>query len=421
MSDYFIFDDIDTRNYDDVLVYFNEIDTTPKRVGEFIEIPNRNGSFFLDGGRYEDVTHVYDIVALSKADASDLINALASKVGYFKLQDSFNSDEYYSAVFDSKVEPNVTKERDKLTFKLTFTRKPQRWLTSGETAVEVESGDTLTNPTLFEASPLLEVEGYGTIDFNGYEIELTNETYGEITLTDRWFSSIYEMHFETSQSFDRYTVETGDIITLVNSVGPHSLWSDIAFKLNNAYTYNGEDVTVQQTNLERGQWGTSGPVFKNEIHLYARLGPTTFTVGTASTVSGILEVTFPVKSGNTVVETVTLETQIAWAYDGNDTISVIIDTTITGDTLNLWTLYGGRSFFNGPPATTNSTATYLGHPTYIDCDLGEAYKIQNNKYMTLNKYIDLGSKLPTLAVGSTEITFDNTITDFKIVPRWWKV
>ena len=401
--------------------------SAPKRATETINIPGRNGAFQLDKGYYENIEIEYKVVVAdaTQADFNDTIeafrNAIVSQIGYQRLEDTYHPGEYRMAMYDGGLNEAPTFHGKGAIFKIKFDCKPQRWLTSGETAVTVTSGDTLTNPTLFEASPLLEVEGYGTIDFNGYEIELTNETYGEITLTDRWFSSIYEMHFETSQSFDRYTVETGDIITLVNSLGPHSLWSDITFKLNNAYTYNAEDVTVQQTNLERGEWGTGGPWHMNEIHLYARLGPTTFTVGTASTVSGILEVTFPVKSGNTVVETVVLETQIAWAYDGNDTISVIIDTTITGDTLNLWTLWGGLSFFNGPAATTNSTATYLGHPTYIDCDLGEAYKIQNNKYMTLNKYIDLGSKLPKLAVGTTEITFDNTITDFKIVPRWWKV
>ncbi len=419
----------DGENSGDYGVYItgSAVYNSPERDVELIEIPGRNGAFVLDNGRFEniEVTYPAGIYAESQEDfaqaISDLRNMLASRKGYCRLTDEYNPEEYRMAVYKSGLDVDPVAFQRAGEFSITFDCKPQRWLTSGEQAVTMTSGDTLTNPTLFESSPLLEVEGYGTIDFNGYEIELTNETYGEITLTDRWFSSIYEMHFETSQSFDRYTVETGDIITLVYSVNPYSLWSDIAFKLNNAYTYNGEDVTVQQTNLERGQWGTGGLVFKNEIHLYARLGPTTFTVGTASTVTGDLKVTFPVKSGNTVVETVVLETQIAWAYDGNDTISVIIDTTITGDTLNLWTLWGGLSFFNGPPATTNSTATYLGHPTYIDCDLGEAYKIQSDKYMTLNKYIDLGSKLPTLAVGSTEITFDNTITDFKIVPRWWKV
>ena len=71
--------------------------------------------------------------------------------------------------------------------------------------------------------------------------------------------------------------------------------------------------------------------------------------------------------------------------------------------------------------TCESTKSVLGDPTYIDCDLGEAYKLEGGVPVSLNAYIDLGSQLPALAVGENEITFDNTVTDLKVVPRWWKV
>lgn len=419
------FDNVSSRTYG-VYITGEAVYNAPARDVEMITIPGRSGTFALDNGRFEniEVTYPAGIYADTEADfrqaISDFRNFLCSRKGYVRLQDEYNPGEYRMAVYKSglDVDPAMLRAGE---FKITFDCKPQRWLTSGETATTMASGGTLTNPTLFEASPLLEVEGYGTIDFNGYEIELTNETYGEITLTNTWFSPVAVQHFETSQSFDRYTVETGDIITLEDSLNPWSFSADIYFKLNKSYTYASEDVVLNGTNLYRGQWHvTSGFYGHNTVILDAELNPITFSVGTAHTETGTLQVTIPIKSGNTVVETVMLEMQMSIQYNGTDTITVIIDKTITNDTLNLWT-FDSIASFNGPAATTNSTATYLGHPTYIDCDLGEAYKIQSNKYMTLNKYIDLGSKLPTLAVGSTEITFDNTITDFKIVPRWWKV
>jgi phage-related protein len=67
-------------------------------------------------------------------------------------------------------------------FNLVFDCKPQRWLMSGETEITVADGEEITNPTMFESSPLLEVEGYGTIGFNDYAIELENATMGSITL-----------------------------------------------------------------------------------------------------------------------------------------------------------------------------------------------------------------------------------------------
>ena len=69
----------------------------------------------------------------------------------------------------------------------------------------------------------------------------------------------------------------------------------------------------------------------------------------------------------------------------------------------------------------HSTATTFGHPTYIDCDIGEAYAIDNGVISSLNSYIALGSRLPKLSIGTSEITFDNTIISLKVTPRWWKV
>ena len=69
----------------------------------------------------------------------------------------------------------------------------------------------------------------------------------------------------------------------------------------------------------------------------------------------------------------------------------------------------------------DSTLLTLGHPTYIDCDLGEAYMIKNGTAISLNAYIDLGSDLPSLGPGLNRIDFDDTITELKLRPDWWKV
>ena len=71
--------------------------------------------------------------------------------------------------------------------------------------------------------------------------------------------------------------------------------------------------------------------------------------------------------------------------------------------------------------TVDSSLSILGNPTYIDCDLGEAYRIVNGDYVSLNASVALGSDLPTLAPGLNKVTFDNTVTDLKIAPRWWRI
>ena len=56
---------------------------------------------------------------------------------------------------------------------LTFNCQPQRWLTSGEVMSEVATGATLTNPTGFNARPLLRVYGTGTLNIGNQVITVT--------------------------------------------------------------------------------------------------------------------------------------------------------------------------------------------------------------------------------------------------------
>jgi len=77
--------------------------------------------------------------------------------------------------------------------------------------------------------------------------------------------------------------------------------------------------------------------------------------------------------------------------------------------------------FQSTPVTGNSSVAVLGNPTYIDCEIGEAYRIEDGEYKSSNSRVSIGVDLPTLAPDSNKITFDDTITDLKIAPRWWKV
>ena len=45
----------------------------------------------------------------------------------------------------------------------------------------------------------------------------------------------------------------------------------------------------------------------------------------------------------------------------------------------------------------------------------------SDEMVQLNNFTSFGSDLPTLASGTNTITYDNTITDLKIYPRWWRV
>lgn len=411
MSDYFIFGNIDTRDYEGIYVYFDDVDAIPSRVGEFIEIPGRNGSFYLDKGRYEDITHTYDIVALTMEAGRDLINAISSQVGYHRLEDSFNPDEFYSAVFTSEVEPNVPTDREQMTFKLMFTRKPQRFLISGETAIDVDSGDTLTNPTLFEASPLLEVEGYGDISFNGFSIALDPAYIGDVTLLG---SSSGQSG--VSGSYSSAMLLANDTITL----------SGATFKWRATATAGQASQVVSATLSFTSRQTTGTPtvsysaVGTNALDITVKYPQQTFTEGSNTTLTdeGNLVVTY--KDSSNVSQTVSLPIRIRIRVDTSNAANSYMSVANYSRTQpSGWRLQAQSVSISS--LTGYSTQSVLGNPTYVDCELGEAYKYVDGTPVSLNKYIDLGSILPIFASGSNEITFDNTVTDLKITPNWWKI
>lgn len=387
---YFVFDDIDTRDYSGIYVSFSNVDKTPKRVYDVVGIPARNGAFYIDKQRFEDVEHSYYVIAMTKAIGSQFINDLASKVGYHRLEDSFNTDEFYSAVFTSGADIKITSQRDKNTFKVTFTRKPQRWLVSGETAITVEDGDEIENPTPFEAEPLLAVDGYGTIGFNGYEIDVANATMGTVLINGGGVLAINSPRTTTIQA------------DLLNTSDTFSIQP--TFRINyvkNGSTINGASVSSTT--------GCSATVYHNVTWTIVTLmDSATFTKGTSSTASCSVSYTITTGSANSCTASCSV------AYDGDDTLTFSVTaTSVTGTTVKKtveWhDVYG------------NSSISILGNPTYIDCDIGECYMIKNSEIISLNQYIDLGSDLPKLSSGTNTFNYDNTVTQLEVTPRWWKV
>lgn len=408
------FDGEDSRDYG-VYITGEAVYNAPERDVEMITIPGRNGSFALDNGRFENIEVSYPagIFAETEADfrqaISDFRNFLCSRKGYVRLQDEYNPNEYRMAVYKSGLEVDPAQLRAG-EFEITFDCKPQRYLTSGESAVSVTSGDTITNPTLFEAGPLLEVEGYGTIEFNGYEIELINGTMGDIEI----FNGVIDPY--THEAYPNYSqVNTNDTLTISNST------SSVAFKITDAQVLRILNVTNSNFTVNAG----SGSVYPTVTN--TKIFKETFTVNGDTATYGTVKTIF---DGS-------VDADIEWAASGGTSrhsvyrISLVVSIGNTGvlrfsyssTHISDYTISRTLSIASDSAFTVNadSSVTLLGQPTYVDCDLGEAYKYDGEEIVSLNRYIDLGSDLPKLAVGENEVTFDNTITDFKITPRWWKI
>lgn len=397
------FDGISSRNYG-VYITGEAVYNAPARDVEMITIPGRNGTFALDNGRFEniEVTYPAGIFADTEADyrqaISDFRNFLCSRKGYVRLTDEYNPDEYRMAVYKSglDVTPAQLKAGE---FDITFDCKPQRWLTSGETETTVTSGGTLTNPTLFESGPLLAVEGYGSINFNGYRIELDNSTSVPVLLksgqSDISVSgSLYSIQFIESM------LTAGDAITLGAS---SYMWKPVI---------SGGTITGNFTiDSNSGISGSDARARSGGIII--DIPALSFVKGTALSYTNITEFHGSRSTGGTFTAQYTLDI----AYDGVDTITFSFTDTYS----QTWITRDKITIYEYGDVTGIATQELLGHPTYIDCELGDAYKIVDGEYVSLNGNVGLGSDLPKLAPGSNTVTFDNTVTELKITPRWWKI
>ena len=371
----------------------------PKRAVDYYAIPGRNGDFALDNGRFENIEVVYTcgIDQPTAADFNTAItsfkNLLASTKGYCRLEDGINTGFYRMGVFSDGLEVK-TKNQKSATFDVKFNCKPQRWLTSGETASTVANNGTLTNPTLFESSPLLAVKGYGGIHFNGFDVDIQNVTLGDVVIADGDSFGISKTY-----SFDKTLFNNGDSISV----------SGQFYTVVDGITINISSMTDSNASFSTNS--TSNVSFVTTFTL-------NLSAGTNNTTTNTLSIT-ETNTSPALTHTYTITQTVQYnASAGTITMSLSGTATTTDNTYpaTVLALNGQKINIIG-----HSTASALGNPTYIDCDIGECYMIKNSNIVSLNGVIDLGSELPTLASGTNTFTYDNTITELKVTPRWWQV
>ena len=409
----FTFNGISAADYG---VYVTDVNVfnSAERAVEYITIPGRNGSFALDHGRFENITVVYDCALGQGTDVdfataiSDFRNALASAKGYQRLEDDMNPDEYRMAVFAKGLDA-PTLNQQTATFKVEFNCKPQRYLKSGETAVIVARDATITNPTLFDASPLLEVYGYGDITLgNGGVVSIADDVLvGDVIVNNGGrYSFTTEPYTESFMYRDGY-LENGDIITLA----PSDMHLSIATQPNiasiTASKTSGYDVGVNAVKVN-----------SNNASVAVAWPEETFTVGTSKDLSAVVHVDIPTINTSGAIIAIDLSATISYNA-ANRTITRTIQTPSV-------TAYGTliksmRTSVDLGSITAYSTAPAYTEPLYFDLDIGEAYAIEDGVPVSINNAVSFGTVLPVLKPGANTITRSETITDLKIIPRWWKV
>lgn len=399
---YFTFDGETSKKYN-THITGQGVFNAPVRAVEMVNIPNRNGAFALDQGYFENVELTYeasiaaDSVAEFSQAVSDLRNWLCSKKGYCRLEDDYNPNEYRMAVYKSglEVEPFLASTGK---FDIVFDCKPQRFLTSGESAISVTSGDTITNPTRFDAKPLLQVWGYGKINIGGNNaINVIQADVGNVVIFTETGQSL--------QNADYYPV-----FEMLGSGDSFDLNGSFGFGFTSyAHPYDSTGVGTS-TNCNNKQLYMTGSQYNTMVGI-ADFDTLSCTKGIDASITATWTPTYTI-NGTTYTPTISA----VLAYDSSAG-NVSITISVSGSYGSVSRSYSSKLY----EISAYSTRQATGSPLYIDFDIGEAWNEDSGTPVSSNSAVITPAELPTLVSGANTITYDNTFTSFKVVPRWWRV
>lgn len=147
---------------------------------EVISIPGKSGDYVIDRGGFKNVDRVYNIaIGEAGSDFADLAPRIAewlySGYGYKRLEDSYHPDYFMMArVSTQPTVINILQQAGRA--EITFNRKPQRYLKTGERTTKLTSDGRIYNPTYFDSEPIIKVfgSGDGTINVNNKTIQVTD-------------------------------------------------------------------------------------------------------------------------------------------------------------------------------------------------------------------------------------------------------
>lgn len=374
----------------------------PVRSAEVISIPGRNGAYILDEGKFENITVTYRVFNQEKdlndfrTKLANLRNALCSQIGYQRLTDTFHPNEYRMAAFIDGVEVKPVEYNTASEFEIKFECKPQRFLTSGETKTTLTSGNTITNPTLFDASPLFEVSGYGTLSIGTNNIVVNNAIIGDIVV-------------HSVQQYNNVTTKTITIDDTFANSGDAISIDDVHFTDSRAWkATSASNLSISATGDGYSTISKHGGATIDSVVGFSNLS---FAYGTSATKSTTATWSATIQGSS---KTGTIAFSVAY----NGAKQFTITATVTAPNTPTST---ANEIMNVGTIILDSTQSVLGNPLYIDLDIGECYKIVSDSLVSVNNGIEMPTKLPTLPSGSTTITFSNTFTSVKVTPRWWQV
>ena len=401
----------DGRKSEDFGVYISgpSVYDAPERDVELIDIPGRDGEIVLDNGRYKNIRVTYPAGAYGKTQAEfaqrmDAIrNFLASRVGYQRLEDEYNLDEFRLGVYSSGLQVDPAARGKAGTFDLVFNCKPQRYLKSGEVEYEITNGGEIFNPTDFKSAPIIEAYGRGQVVLNGYKININADPVGDTPLFRSKMND--PRSFLISQDFeaDPGIYITGDQFKIKKSVMYFAYIPPVGATINSFPDPTVTDgMTIKTVRLSNGQYFVS-----------AEIPEVSFNIGTSGYNAYNASIPVIVTISGTS-QTLYTELSARFTYDGDQNIELYVQELEHYMSLSDYQITLG----NG---VVTSTKSALNQTVYIDCEIGHAYLKDGDSFTSFNSAVEIPADLPRLSPGNNAITFDASIESLKLIPRWWKI
>lgn len=134
----------------------------PERDVTKYEVPGRNGDLIVDNGRFKNIMLKYPAFIRNnfKENTDGARMWLLQSSAYHRLEDTYHPDIYRMARFSGPLDWSTRFLNRSGECDLFFDCKPQRFLKSGEIPIVSETNVTVSNPTPFDAEPLIRI--YGT-------------------------------------------------------------------------------------------------------------------------------------------------------------------------------------------------------------------------------------------------------------------
>ena len=167
------------------------------------QIPGRNGDLIVSNNRYKNIAVTYPAFIPWDFSTKEqgVRNWLRSSNGYETLEDTYDTSHFRLGRPVGEVV--FTPERpDAATFEIAFDCMPQRFLTAGTSPVTITSTTVVTNPTDYDAKPLITVSSIAA----SAEIQVIGDDTFTLTAATSYANTVV-IDCETQNIYDSVTLD----------------------------------------------------------------------------------------------------------------------------------------------------------------------------------------------------------------------